>query len=884
MAEELYINSSQIEIPERAVSRTLQINNIGELKDRQANYSNSINIPMTPKNIAVLEMLGIVGSTTRLPYTQVSVKYILDGIELISDGKGLIKNTKGVYSLVIYDGNIAISDLLGKKELGQLDFSAYNHNLTTSIWTGSFTKTDGYIYGIGKFFPEDIDGIITIDTQGVSFYCHTLFQLIFTQLGYTVSGSIFSDPDFKSRVMTMDTGYDRTSTDNTTPEYNVSHLPDATYSFSFVLPTIKETLLDSFTAVTSASHRITIAGSVNIIFGFEYAFKVKVNSVQLISDDIPAGSFTKTYDIEVNSGDVIDIYVSALSEDDGGTEKVSFDANFSTKIVSNDISIAIAFGDLIGDTLQIDFIKDIMQRFGLIFRKTKNENNFEFKKMSTLLNDLASAEDWSDKFSSKTMESYKSKYAQTNKMTYLYDRDENVLNPTFGDGEFLIDDVNLKVEKTLFKSIFKASKTTNDIVDLFNWKLDNEIIVPVEDGIRIFKIVITSGSVDYRFAYDSEGSVTFTGDIATLDFDSINYQNEIDTNYTEVTDMLNDHKIIASNFNLNTIDIYNIDFFKLKYIKQLGQYFYLNKVSNYRNGKVTKVELIRANNEAATPIDPPTMVANLFSTSFVTATLTKIGGVNMFASLVSTSFVTATLSKTTKAPDLQAVTDVDNETTNDIRSSSGGGLSRLSSNGDGLFLSSTNNHIQIISASSILRSRNNTAFNVDLTYPAATSNRVITLPDATGTVALLSDVTPAQDLQDVTDEGATTTNNITINNAGQGTINLGSASGVASNGNSIFLSNGASNLFTVNASGVNINTISAGSTTNRVIINTTNVTAQRAVELADGAGTLTVIGTSAPASSTAAGKIGELRITSSYLYICRATNQWERIAVDGTAW
>ena len=43
---------------------------------------------------------------------------------------------------------------------------------------------------------------------------------------------------------------------------------------------------------------------------------------------------------------------------------------------------------------------------------------------------------------------------------------------------------------------------------------------------------------------------------------------------------------------ITPIDIYNIDFFKLKYIEQLGQYFYLNKVVNFRDKKLTKCELI----------------------------------------------------------------------------------------------------------------------------------------------------------------------------------------------------------------------------------------------------------------------------------------------------
>ena len=149
--EELYINSVLVELTSGSISQTKQINDIGQLKDRQANYSNNIKIPKTSDNIATLGMLGLTGSSTRVPYQTVDVKYILDGVELIVNGKGIVKNINDYYNLVIYDGNISMSDLLGDKELKTLDFSAYNHTLTSTVFTSSFANTSGYIYVLGKF-------------------------------------------------------------------------------------------------------------------------------------------------------------------------------------------------------------------------------------------------------------------------------------------------------------------------------------------------------------------------------------------------------------------------------------------------------------------------------------------------------------------------------------------------------------------------------------------------------------------------------------------------------------------------------------------------------------------------------------------------------------
>ena len=44
---------------------------------------------------------------------------------------------------------------------------------------------------------------------------------------------------------------------------------------------------------------------------------------------------------------------------------------------------------------------------------------------------------------------------------------------------------------------------------------------------------------------------------------------------------------------LSPLDIEELDFFKLKYVSATGSYYYLNKVSNYREGYATKCELVK---------------------------------------------------------------------------------------------------------------------------------------------------------------------------------------------------------------------------------------------------------------------------------------------------
>jgi hypothetical protein len=57
--------------------------------------------------------------------------------------------------------------------------------------------------------------------------------------------------------------------------------------------------------------------------------------------------------------------------------------------------------------------------------------------------------------------------------------------------------------------------------------------------------------------------------------------------------MLDKSKLLICNINLKYTDITNFDFTKLYYIEQLGSYYLVNKVLNFRIGEVTRVEMIR---------------------------------------------------------------------------------------------------------------------------------------------------------------------------------------------------------------------------------------------------------------------------------------------------
>ena len=447
----------------------------------------------------------------------------------------------------------------------------------------------------------------------------------------------------------MNTGYERDVSDDATT-VNTDSTPrsvDASFGSVFVRPSY---LIHTYTALTSTIFDINVTGVLDVTYGEDAKILVLKNTELINSIDITdASTFNFDSEVQVISGDDLNVFVqiSSTVPFGDGIQHIKFDADpITTTYNTNDSIISISISSLIGDMKQIDFVKDVMQHFGAIYRRTRNSDNYEFKLMETLLFDKENAEDWSDKYVSVTNESYTSPYAQSNLLKYKYDTPETESedDPTFADGEFVIDDLNLQPEKTMFTSNFKASESNGTHYVLKQWvdNSDDEIEANV-DGLRMFKISVVNDSITYRYSPDISGTSIFSGDLPFLDFLSVDYDSEVELYYRGIYSMLNDYRKITVNCNLSVIDNYELDFFKLKYIKQLGQYYYLNKVISFKKDKKTKVELVEIN-EFVPEVKPEDLfVARLVTGTTVTASLTLTQPDSLVANLVTGATVTAIL-------------------------------------------------------------------------------------------------------------------------------------------------------------------------------------------------------------------------------------------------
>ncbi|WP_417867963.1 hypothetical protein [Xanthomarina gelatinilytica] len=635
--EELWIEGIQFDLGDRTVSQTFQINDLGELKDRQGNYSNTIRAPRTPKNVAALNYLGIAGSQSRAPFRKLRAKYIVNGIELVSDGYVRIPETDTTIDIILYSGNVSLMDAIKGKKINELNFQDLNHYLNISSFENGMANTEGYIYAIGDFGIDAPPLLVRVERQAPSLYFQTLWKKIFEEAGKTYSGDFFENNEsFKSEILPPTKGYEIIDVEVSSEDIGTLETDEAVflettnqnryynheYSFTPSGALTDMTLVDpkhlrmDFEGVA----QLTLSISYGIIYGRAIVTIVK-NGSAVLNRPLPDGGSSETIDINlvVQSGDIVSIELNAETERTDPILPI-YQIDLSAEILMDverlEGGVFIDFNEISSKMFQSDFVKDIMQRYGLMF-KTKG-NHYEFIQIETLCNSRGNAEDWSDKVSVIGTESYDlGNYGINNLLKYQYT--DGVLEYP-QDGIIVADNEHLTAEKEMFTSAFTISQQSSTLitaptysVPLWEGKYDDEGTLEEvkikEIAPRIFKVKRYNGSISVKFF--ETGPVAIEDNVAFLSLENVQMDFYVANNYPAFNRMLNAPRVRTNLLYLSPIDIYQLDFFRLKYLKQLGQYFYLNKVSNYIPGKLTKCEMVQVNGISAGTVDgnqPPTQL------------------------------------------------------------------------------------------------------------------------------------------------------------------------------------------------------------------------------------------------------------------------------------
>lgn len=644
MNENLYFNKKLVDLFPKPVTRKLQIADVGDIASRKSTYSYSIKLPKTSNNIQILDMLGVIGNTSRKPFEKIVVDYIVDGIPLVINGFAKISKTSKFYEVNIFDGVIGLGERLKGKKINELNFNDLNHFLTTQTYVDSYSNTEGYIYGLANF-GLGVSSVVKVEKQAPSVFTHTLFKKIFEENGINVVGDFFTtDEKFLSEVVTPVKGYEILDTAFTnTPKGGVSTntLSDYEHNSNSVIFfeddfTLTNNGLIGAAVVSGSEINFSVAGTYKMDLAINYNsyqtylhLRTKLNgstvSYTSLAYEDDSGSGTKNVSIvfTVQENDVVSFSVGGSSgygenydyDDYGGVDggEQFFSINYTVSATASfnlqSGGHLVDFSEFIGDLGQLNFIKDVIQRHGLVLRPIRNSDDYRFVKLESLLNGRNTAEDWTEKLKTEPKEKYVSGYAQINKAKYKYP--EEIVVPN-NDGEMLIDNENAASEKTIISSVFEIPNTANSLsgnktYSIPIWGLDDEQAIEFkETPYKTMRIERIDYSVNARLFTEVTG-ISVAESVPFLSLEDMSMTYYLANNYKAFKSLIENYKEVECMMNLSVVDIFNLDFFRLKYLRQTGRFYYLNSVINTPK-KLSKVTMIEI---SEFPVNqPPSQVGN----------------------------------------------------------------------------------------------------------------------------------------------------------------------------------------------------------------------------------------------------------------------------------
>jgi len=220
MKDRLFINGQELDTnPIKKIAENYQVNDLFEFSNRKTSFTNTFSIPKTHRNIDVLQGLGLVGSTSNIPYQLNTLTYFRNGIQVFSNATAIIKETEEDFKCNAYFGNSNLFDVIESKKLSELDLSQFDHVLNPNNY---FTYLNGndMIYAVADY-SQSIEQSIDINYQVPSIRTAWLWNKIFAEAGFTYKYAgrggrndfnVFLSALWNETYITIDNGIDTSVT------------------------------------------------------------------------------------------------------------------------------------------------------------------------------------------------------------------------------------------------------------------------------------------------------------------------------------------------------------------------------------------------------------------------------------------------------------------------------------------------------------------------------------------------------------------------------------------------------------------------------------------------------------------------------------------------
>lgn len=649
MSLQVYINDERLELkPNVGIGLTFQVGSILNPSARSGNLSNSFKVSKTQNNTRILGNLLNVNSNTNIPYQRNTAKVVQNGVEIFPDGFAVVEGLAKEYSVTVYSGNVSFFDLIKGRNINALPFVGTKMLMTEM--TNTFNGTDDYIYPIVDY-GLGTDLLDNTDTQNIDalfplLFVKSIFDKILASVGYTLQGT-FKDTDIYSRLLLgiNKFGYTKevsaaTSGQVTTPvvinqnvngslspgvstTFDIDYTNNNSWSvFDLVLDEYKpdNTFEGTFQLeCVGTLENLSPSGGIDVrVFGEVYE-----DGVLILSDNTnliePPNLSTLPYNVGLfftgitafkNKEYTAKVRVRVTNT--VGVSNPSCNFTLDTSYFRFTATENIRFtADILPATFynfdQDKLIKNIANMYSLIIQTDNTRKILYLNPLNDVKANIGTAKDWSNIIDlSKTVSvNYKlGNYAQENNLNYK--EDDDVIGE-FANGSILVNDTTLADSIDLMTLDFVAAESGSRVVNQHTPTIPIQTSVGVafdKKSPRILLLDSKDTTVNFTSTVNGD-TITKNTNIPFCYFsnsnklDNLDFPSLIDSNYSGLESMLDKAKFVSAYFLLKEIDIANLDFTTPIFLDvhtpeiNISDYFYINKISNFKENSSTKVDLIR---------------------------------------------------------------------------------------------------------------------------------------------------------------------------------------------------------------------------------------------------------------------------------------------------
>lgn len=216
--QQLYINDQLVDLADDPIPYTLQINDLGNLQSQQANFTKQFALNLTQRTRAIMGFPDDVNFNTGLVYTQMPAKYVVSGVEIVSNGFIEVQSIQNnIANVQLLAGNGDFLERIGYQIYDMGDSlspaSGYGQNKVWDAYNDCYwdvahaaasqQKTDGWIFPVIDFgqFLDPLNYDFTLNVLGMrpAFFLHTAIELLVQSTGYRINtqkSCLYNNPVF----------------------------------------------------------------------------------------------------------------------------------------------------------------------------------------------------------------------------------------------------------------------------------------------------------------------------------------------------------------------------------------------------------------------------------------------------------------------------------------------------------------------------------------------------------------------------------------------------------------------------------------------------------------------------------------------------------------